>query len=146
VEHRRNDIIYVGSGVIKAGSKKSRPERLYKIKRDLDYVLERYNPTALAVEEIFMAKNPKSTLALGEVRGVILLAAAEAGIPVYEYTPREVKGSVVGMGAAHKRQVAKMISRLLKLNHEPENKDETDALAVAFCHVLRESGIAGRLR
>ena len=87
-----------------------------------------------------MAKNPKSTLALGEVRGVILLSAAQIGVPVYEYSAREVKGSVVGVGSAHKSQVAAMIGRLLGLSHEGETEDETDALAVAFCHVLKSTG------
>lgn len=145
VERRGRNIVYIGSGIIRAGGSKPRHERLLRIKEKLDEVLKSFNPVSMAVEKIFMAKNPKSTLVLGEVRGVILLSAAEIGIPVYEYTPREVKSSVVGVGAAHKSQVAAMISRLLKLDHEPETADETDALAVAFCHVLRESGIAGRL-
>jgi crossover junction endodeoxyribonuclease RuvC len=144
VECRGRDIVYINSGVIRLKGSKQRPDRLRKIKEGLDTVLQRYNPTSVAVEEIFMAKNPRSTLTLGEVRGVILLAAAEAGIPVYEYTPREVKSSIVGKGAADKSQVAAMVKRLLKIDHEPETEDETDALAIAFCHALRESGAARR--
>ncbi|UCF05129.1 MAG: crossover junction endodeoxyribonuclease RuvC [bacterium] len=145
VERQGRDIRYIASGIIRVGRSKSKPERLLTIKQKLDEVLQRFAPDAVAVEEIFMAKNPKSTLTLGEVRGVILVAAAGAGVPVFEYTPREVKSSVVGAGAAHKSQVAAMVSRLLKPDHEPATVDETDALAVAFCHSLRATSAAGRL-
>jgi crossover junction endodeoxyribonuclease RuvC len=145
LERRGRDIIYVDSGIIRCRDGEERPRRLRRIKEMLDEVIKRYRPSSLAVEEIFMSKNPKSTLALGEVRGVVLLAAEEAGVPVYHYTPREVKSSVVGKGAADKRQVAAMIGRLLEFEKQPETEDETDALAVAFCHVLRESGAIGGL-
>ncbi len=140
IERRGGRISYVDSGIIRCGSRDDRPERLHKIKIALDEVLERHHPDSLALEEIFVSKNPRSTLMLGEVRGVVMLAAAEAGIPVFGYSPREVKSSVVGKGAAHKGQVAAMIGRLLEIDREPETDDETDALAVAFCHGLRESG------
>jgi crossover junction endodeoxyribonuclease RuvC len=146
VERRGRDILDVDSGIIRCRDEDDRPKRLRTIKEALDEVIRRHRPASLAVEEIFMSKNPKSTLALGEVRGVILLAAEEAGIPVYQYSPREVKSSVVGKGAAHKQQVAAMIGRLLTLSKKPETEDETDALAVAFCHVLRESGKMGGRR
>lgn len=146
VEQRGRDILYIDSGVVRNGSSSSRPERLRRIKQVLDEVLRRHSPASLAVEKIFIAKNPKSIFVLGEVRGVVLLAAAEAGVPVYEYSPREVKSSVVGKGAATKGQVAAMIQRLLEVGHTPETEDETDALAVAFCHVLRVSGFTGGLR
>ena len=142
VERQGARISYVDSGVIRCGPRDERPERLRKIKAALDEMLERHHPDCLAVEEIFVSKNPRSTLTLGEVRGVVILAAAEAGIPVFEYSPREVKSSVVGRGAAQKGQVAAMIGRLLEYDHEPATEDETDALAVAFCHGLRESGMA----
>jgi crossover junction endodeoxyribonuclease RuvC len=145
VERRGRDIVYVGSGIIKAGSTGPIERRLLTIKRELNGVIERYHPAAVAVEQIFMAKNPKSILTLGEARGVVLLAAAEADIPVFEYTPREVKGSITGTGAAHKSQVAAMVGRLMRLDHEPETEDETDALAVAFCHAVRAPLIRGRL-
>lgn len=140
IELRNGRFGYIDSGIIRCGSREERPDRLRKIKAALDEVLERHHPDSLAVEQIFVSKNPKSTLKLGEVRGVVLLAAAEAGIPVFEYSPREVKSSVTGRGAAQKGQVAAMIGRLLEIGHEPETEDETDALAVAFCHCLRETG------
>lgn len=143
VEHHRSDIVFVGSGVIRVKRTEPRPQRLRVIKEGIDGILARYRPDSIAVEEIFMARNPRSTMILGEARGVIILAAAEAGIPVYEYSPREVKCSVVGSGAAHKSQVAFMIGKHLRLAHQPETEDESDALAVAFCHALRMT--AGRM-
>lgn len=145
VERRGRDIAFVGSGIIRAGASGPIAPRLLTIKRELDGIIERYHPAALAVEDIFMAKNPKSALALGEARGVVLLAAAEASVPIFEYSPREVKQSVVGAGAAHKSQVAAMVCRLMRLDHDPETEDETDALAVAFCHAARSLGIGERL-
>jgi crossover junction endodeoxyribonuclease RuvC len=137
VEHHGSAITYVGSGVIRVERAAAKPDRLTTIKKRIDEVLERYRPDTVAIEEIFMARNPRSTMTLGEARGVILLAAAEAGIPVHEYSAREVKSSVVGTGAAHKSQVAFMIGKHLELTHQPETEDESDALAVAFCHALR---------
>ncbi len=145
VERRGSEIVYVASGVIRADARGPVEARLLDIKRELDLVLRRYRPAAVAVEDVFMAKNPKSMLTLGEARGVALLAAAEAGIPVFAYSAREVKGSVTGGGGAHKSQVAAMIGRLVRIDHEPATEDETDALAVAFCHALRASGALGRL-
>lgn len=145
VERRGRDIVFVGSGIIRAGNSAPIAARLLTIKQGLDAVIGQYRPASLAVEDVFMAKNPKSTLTLGEVRGVVFLAAAEAGIPVFEYSPREVKRSIVGAGAAHKSQVASMVGRLMRLDHEPATEDETDALAVAFCHAVRESGVGVRI-
>jgi crossover junction endodeoxyribonuclease RuvC len=145
VERRGSEIVYIGSGIIKAGSTGPIEKRLLTIKRELDGVIGRFRPAAIAVEEIFMAKNPKSTLTLGQARGVVLLAAAEAGLPVFEYTPREVKSCLTGAGGAHKAQVAAMVGRLMRLDHEPATEDETDALAVAFCHAARTLRLHGRL-
>ena len=119
VEQNGSRINYVHSGVIKVRGGTPKPERLLTIKKHLDGVLRKYRPSAFAVEEIFVSKNIRSILVLGEARGVIILAAAEAGIPVFEYSAREIKRSVVGAGAAHKSQVASMIRRLLAIDHEP---------------------------
>jgi len=145
VERGGSEILYVGSGIIRTDPAGPIEKRLLTIKRELDGVIGRYHPAAMAVEEIFMAKNPKSTLTLGQARGVVLLAAAEAGLPVFDYASREVKSSVTGAGGAHKSQVAVMVGRLMRLDHEPETEDETDALAVAFCHAVRSSLDRGRL-
>lgn len=145
IERSGGDIRFIGSGIIRTGAAGDRSERLVRIKRGVDEIIRTYRPVAVAIEQIFLNKNPRSTMVLGEARGVALLAAAEAGVAVFEYAPREVKNSVVGKGSAHKSQVAMMIGKLLRLDHEPATDDETDALAVAFCHALRESGTMGRL-
>jgi crossover junction endodeoxyribonuclease RuvC len=144
VEKRGSGIVYIGSGVIRIKGSQPLPGRLVSIKRGLDGVLGEYTPDAMAIEDIFISKNPKSALKLGQARGVAILAAAEAGIEVFEYAPREIKGSVTGSGSAHKSQVGAMIVRLLRPDHEPASEDETDALAVAFCHALRTGSPAGR--
>ncbi|MBN2184252.1 MAG: crossover junction endodeoxyribonuclease RuvC [Candidatus Krumholzibacteriota bacterium] len=146
VEKKGSSIVYVASGIIRVDTKKPKHLRLMDIKTGLDDVITRHEPSAIAIEDIFVARNPKSALTLGEARGVALLASAEAGVDVFEYSAREVKRSVAGSGAAHKSQVAFMIGKLLMMDKEPATEDETDALAVAFCHVLRTSGIAGRIR
>jgi crossover junction endodeoxyribonuclease RuvC len=140
VRREGGDVRYVASGIIRVARTATRPERLKTIKERIDAVLAEHRPDSFAVEEIFMARNPRSTMTLGEARGVAILAAAEAGIPVFEYSAREVKCSVVGSGAAHKSQVSFMIGKHLGLAHDPETEDETDALAVAFCHALRIMG------
>ena len=137
VEKRGSGIVYVGSGAIKVRAVDPMPVRLAAIKRGLDEVLREFLPAVAAIEEVFVSKNPRSALKLGQARGVAILAAAEVGLEVFEYSPREVKASVTGTGSAHKSQVGAMIVRLLRPDHEPACEDETDALAVAFCHALR---------
>lgn len=97
-------------------------------------LIERFKPTAVAIETQFMQKNFQSAMKLGMARGVIVLAATLAGIPVYEYTPTEIKRSVTGRGQASKIQVQKMIASLLNLSSLPQPEDAADALAAAICH------------
>lgn len=109
------------------------PERLRFIHEGLGAILTRLRPQAMAVEDLFHAVNVRSALVLGHVRGVILLAGAEAGIPVHAFSPATVKAQITGFGRAEKRQVALMVSRLLALPGEIAAGDSTDALAVALC-------------
>ncbi|HVT62476.1 MAG TPA: crossover junction endodeoxyribonuclease RuvC, partial [Legionellaceae bacterium] len=95
--------------------------------------MEKFNPTEVAIEQVFMHKNPNSALKLGHARGVAMVACASHRIPVNEYSAREVKQSVVGYGAAEKIQVKDMVIRLLKLSDAPQT-DAADALAIAICH------------
>lgn len=97
-------------------------------------LLEKYSPDAIAVESVFTALNVRTALKLAEVRGVVLLAAEQAGIPAHSYSPREVKASVAGYGAASKQQMQQMVRVLLNLSEIPEPSDAADALAVALCH------------
>ena len=123
----------VASGVILASARLSFPERLKKIGDGLSRIIETYAPDAVAVEEVFYSVNVKSALKLGHVRGVALLKAAEAALPIHEYSPLQIKSSVVGYGRAEKRQVQHMIKALLRLDDLPP-EDAADALAVALCH------------
>jgi crossover junction endodeoxyribonuclease RuvC len=108
--------------------------RLRGIHRLITELVEEFAPDALAVESVFSALNVGTALRLAEVRGVILLAAAQAGIPAHSYAPREVKASVTGYGAASKPQIQQMVKVLLCLSQPPEPSDAADALAVALCH------------
>src|SRR5882757_10763249 len=101
-------------------------------------LLEQYSPDALAIESVFTALNMRTALQLAEVRGVILLAAAQHGLAVSSYAPREVKASVAGHGHADKRQMQTMVRALLSLAETPEPSDAADALAVALCHLQTE--------
>ena len=101
-------------------------------------LIEQFSPDALAVESVFTALNMRTALRLAEVRGVILLAAAQHGVMVYSYAPRQVKASVAGHGQADKRQMQLMVRALLSMNETPEPSDAADALAVALCHLQTE--------
>lgn len=101
-------------------------------------LMDEFSPDALAVESVFTALNMRTALRLAEVRGVVLLAAAERGVTVHSYSPREVKASVAGYGHADKRQMQLMVRALLAMSETPEPSDAADALAVALCHFQRE--------
>ncbi len=133
----------LGGGVIRAGKDAQLSDRLLAIHSELTRVIERHGPVSMAVEDLFNAKNARSSLILGHARGVILLAGASAGLPVAEYAPREVKKALTGNGAATKEQVRFMVMRLLALKDSPP-LDQSDALAVALAHAGRSqfSGLA----
>lgn len=97
-------------------------------------IIKKYSPTDIAVEELFFNTNQKTAIAVAEARGVILLAGVNKGIPLYEYTPLQVKQAVVGYGRADKKQVMTMVSTLLGLQKMPRYDDTADALAIAICH------------
>jgi len=114
------------------------PERLREIHSLLAALIEEFQPHGVAVESVFTALNIKTALRLAEVRGVVLLAAAQQGIPVTSYSPREVKSSVAGYGNAAKEQMQLMVRALLGMSETPEPADAADALAIALCHVQAE--------
>ena len=111
------------------------PEKLKIIHVELGLLLARHQPDCIAIENLFHAVNARSALKLGHARGVAMLAAVEAGIPIVEYTPAEVKQSIVGYGRAEKGQVQSMIQLLLGLTARPSPFDASDALAIAVCHL-----------
>lgn len=112
-------------------------ERLHFIHTELLTIIERCRPERVVVENLFYAANVKSALRLGHVRGVTLLAGVSKGLPVFEYSPLEVKQAVVGYGRADKEQVQKMVMVLLQLDAPPQPHDAADALAVALCDAHR---------
>ena len=126
----------VASGVILTGARLSFPQRLKQISDGLRKMIETHSPEVMAVEEIFYSVNVKSLVKLGQVKGVVLLAAADAGLAIHEYSPLEIKSAVVGYGRAEKSQVQQMIKLLLSLKQLPP-EDAADALAVALCHAHR---------
>ena len=124
----------IDAGCITTSPKNQLGDRLLSIARGLREVIANRQPSSAAVEEVFYAQNVKTALKLSHVRGVVLLAIAEAGLPLGEYSPLEIKTSVVGYGRAEKHQVKLMVHSLLRLNEEIESEDACDALAVAICH------------
>jgi crossover junction endodeoxyribonuclease RuvC len=135
VEETGGRLTSVHFGSIASKAKSPFEQRLKSIYDGLASMIEEFQPDAIAVEDIFFAANAKSTIKLGQTRGVALLAAAQAEITLAEYTPLEVKQSVVGYGRADKRQVRDMVTAILKLQQKPEPLDVSDALAVAICHL-----------
>lgn len=132
---RRHSMI--AGGVIATDPQQPLSGRLKQIACGLREVIVRYRPEAAAVESVFYAANARTALRLAHVRGVALLSAAEAGLPVGEYSPLEIKTSVVGYGRAQKHQVSLMVRSLLGLTDGLESDDVADALAVAICHATR---------
>jgi len=126
--------VLVLCGTIAAPMKSSFPQRLLAIHDGLSRLLARTRPDCVAIENVFHAKNVRSALRLGHARGVAMLAATQAGLPVIEYSPAEVKRAVVGYGRAEKPQVQQMVQLLLGLAVPPSPHDAADALAVALCH------------
>ena len=118
------------------------PERLLSIYDGLALLLDRHRPDCVAIEDIFHARNVRSALTLGHARGVALVAATRAGVPVAAYTPAEIKRAVVGYGRADKQQIQRMIGLLLGLDAPPTPHDAADALAVAICHLHKIAGAA----
>jgi crossover junction endodeoxyribonuclease RuvC len=122
-------------GAISSPALASFPAKLHRIHSQLTIILAECRPACVAIENVFYSVNARSALKLGHARGVAMLAAVEAGVPVFEYTPAEIKRAVVGYGRADKAQVQQMIKLLLGLAQVPSPHDAADALAVAICHV-----------
>jgi crossover junction endodeoxyribonuclease RuvC len=134
----RHDLVVCGC--LSAPSGSPLPDKLRHIHAGLVRLLAAHQPDCVAIENIFHARNVRSALTLGHARGVALLAASEAGLPIFEYTPAEVKRAVVGFGRAEKQQVQHMIKILLGLDAVPTPHDAADALAIAICHLHSATG------
>jgi crossover junction endodeoxyribonuclease RuvC len=134
VEFERGAARMVHSGALQMPARAPFDARLKEIHRLVAQLVEKYSPDAVAVESVFIALNARTALKLAEVRGVVLLAAAQAGVESRSYSPREVKANVAGYGAASKQQMQQMVRVLLNLREAPQPADAADALAVALCH------------
>ena len=133
IDKKGNRLVHVDNGAIFTDSQKDFPLRLQRIYTGLTEVIKNYSPDAVAVENIFFATNVQSALKLGQARGAAIVAGANAGLPVFEYTALQIKQAVVGHGRADKQQVQKMLKVLLNLP-EIAQEDASDALATAICH------------
>jgi crossover junction endodeoxyribonuclease RuvC len=140
---RGRTLAALDGGVLYTEAGEPLERRLAQIHEHLSELIGRHEPEAMAVEDLFFGQNARSALAVGQARGVMLLAAGQAGVPCYSYTPQAVKQAVCGSGRADKGQVQRMVGALLKLGSPPEPDHAADALAVAICHangaVLREA-------
>jgi crossover junction endodeoxyribonuclease RuvC len=124
----------VDGGVIESPADGPLETRLARIHAELEQLISWHQPGAVALEDIYFGKNVQSAIAVGQARGVAMLAAAQRGIPCFDYTPQAVKLAVCGTGSAAKRQVQQMVGRLLGLARPPESDHAADALALAICH------------
>jgi len=135
VEKKENRLIYVGAGKISLPSSLPFTERIHKIFESLLEIIQTYQPKEMSIEDIFFAKNVKSALKIGHARGAALIAAIQGGLKVFEYTPLQIKQSVVGYGRATKEQVRSMVKIILKIDTQTQfSLDTSDALAIAICH------------
>jgi crossover junction endodeoxyribonuclease RuvC len=136
-------------GVIEAAPGEAAERRLAKIHEAVAELLDRHEPVAVAVEDLYFGRNARSAIAVGQARGVALLAAGQRGVPCFDYTPQAVKMSVCGSGSATKEQVQRMVGALLGMARAPESDHAADALAAAICHAghaAQAGALAGRGR
>jgi crossover junction endodeoxyribonuclease RuvC len=133
-------------GVIRTTARDPLPVRLRELYEETHTLIARHHPDALAIEDVFYAKNVRTTVVLGHARGVILLAAEQHGLAIHEYAPAAIKKTVVGAGAATKAQVQFMVARLLRLKHAPQPSDAADGVAAALAHLMTARLPAPHLR
>jgi crossover junction endodeoxyribonuclease RuvC len=135
VRETAGELEAVDYGVIRTPAKMPLPQRLQEIYHALRHLVETHRPDAAGVESVFFGVNVKTAMSVGHARGVTLLALAEAGVSIAEYTPNAVKQALVGYGGADKHQMQVMVTALLNLDEVPRPDDAADALAVAICHI-----------
>ena len=135
MDTKRNQTHLSAYGTVKPKPKDSLPKRLNYLFEEMNKILDQFSPDVMAIEDAFYSKNVKSAMTLGQARGSLILAAAQADIPVHEFAPRKVKMSVCGNGAASKEQVSYMVTQILKLKEPPKPLDVSDAMAVGLCYI-----------
>lgn len=134
IEYNGNKFKPIAYDAITTHAKTATSLRLKTIYDDINFCIDKFRPDAIAIEELFFNNNAKTAIAVAQARGVLVVSAANKGIPIYEYTPLQIKQSVAGYGRADKQQVQHMVKALLGLNTIPKPDDAADALAVAICH------------
>ncbi len=134
VDYQGNKFKVIKYGVIRTPSKMQMQKRLNELFDRYSEIIQEYRPDHMAIEELFFNKNVKTAIAVGQARGVHIVAASQNHVPVYEYTPLQVKQGVVGYGRAEKAQVQEMVKMLLNLKSIPKPDDAADALAISICH------------
>lgn len=144
LDYDKNKFIPVEYGAIFTEAHTDFNGRLKSIFEDMEFIIEKYKPDCMAIEKLYFTTNQKTAIDVAQARGVINLAAARADLPVYEYTPLQVKQAVVGYGKAEKKQVMNMTQRILKLAEVPKPDDTADALAIAICHCHCLNGLEMR--
>ena len=144
VDHKKGQSKMVQYGAINTQAGLPLATRLVQIESDLKQLIDHFQPDEISIEELFFSKNITTGIAVAHARGVILCTAEKCGIPIYEYTPMQVKQAVVGYGLAEKHQVMDMVRRLLKLKAIPKPDDAADALAIALCHARSNSSLLQR--
>ena len=142
INYNKNNFYRITHGIINLSQKNSLSLKLEIIYSELNRLIKLYKPDEFAIETAFYGKNVQSAMKIGYARGVSILAAVHNNIPTSEYSPREVKKSIVGNGAASKEQVGFMIKSLLEIKSVKMKFDESDALAIALCHAFRLKGIS----
>ncbi|MGA2587299.1 MAG: crossover junction endodeoxyribonuclease RuvC [Candidatus Aminicenantales bacterium] len=135
IEFTRQQYVVLDYGTIKPTRKAPLHAKLREIKSGVDRLLEKHAPEEVAIENPFYARNIRTAITLGQVRGAVLVAVAESARPLFEYSPLEIKKAVTGYGQADKTQVATMVKALLNLTDDKMEEDASDALACAFCHL-----------
>jgi crossover junction endodeoxyribonuclease RuvC len=146
IDFDNNELKYISAGVIKISVTKEMPPRLQTIYNDLSKLIKQYRPDEFALESSFFGKNVQSALKIGYARGVAMLVAIHNDLPIKEYSPREIKKSVVGNGASSKEQVQYMIKKLLAIRKSKMKFDESDALAAAICHAFKTNSFSKKSR
>ena len=134
INYSGNKFEVIDYGAVITESTEEFPKRLKKLYDRYMNIFEVYKPEAVAIEELFYNKNTKTAIAIAEARGIHLLAAENKNIPLYEYTPLQVKQGIVGYGRAEKKQIQEMVRVILKLDAVPKPDDVADGLALAICH------------
>lgn len=134
IEYERSQFTVIDYGAVTTAAETDFNTRLKEIYDDVCYIMDKYRPEAMAIERLYFTTNQKTAIAVAEARGIVLLAARQREIGIYEYTPLQVKNSITGYGKAVKKQVQELTKNILKLPEIPKPDDTADALAIAVCH------------